>query len=264
VNTALAAPVLPSVSVTPLTDSEGDGSSSWIVATPSPSAIVAFFGFESRTRIVSSSSSSWSPHGDHDLGGELIPGEREGPRLGDVVRSGGCRAVGRGVVHGDGLVPLRVAQRDGERDADRSRVALEDGRVADGERRRGQLRFERLEVHAPAPVAAHPCPITLAEYVPDPLHDRSPGTRDRSPNTGPGQGPPAGGSGARPGIRGVLDHKERRSRRRTSGEPGARTTLGEVSNDAGKVAGMALARFRPQHRWRTATDGIENSSFDKN
>jgi hypothetical protein len=54
-------PVLPSRIATSLIESEGGGSSSMIVPTPVPSAIVALTGLESVTAYDSSTSSSASP-----------------------------------------------------------------------------------------------------------------------------------------------------------------------------------------------------------
>ena len=58
---ALTVPALPSVTVTSSIESVGSGSSSVIVPTPWPSAIVAFVGFERLTKNVSFASSSRSP-----------------------------------------------------------------------------------------------------------------------------------------------------------------------------------------------------------
>ena len=55
---ALTVPVLPSVTVTSLIDERGMASSSVIVPTPWPSAIVALVGLERLTKKVSFASSS--------------------------------------------------------------------------------------------------------------------------------------------------------------------------------------------------------------
>jgi hypothetical protein len=61
VNVALTAPPLPSVTVTSLTETVGGASSSLIVPTPWPSAMVAFDGFDRVSVNVSFASSSVSP-----------------------------------------------------------------------------------------------------------------------------------------------------------------------------------------------------------
>ena len=61
VKVAVTVPVLPSVTVTSLIESVGSGSSSVMVPTPWPSAIVALIGLVRLTKKVSLASSSRSP-----------------------------------------------------------------------------------------------------------------------------------------------------------------------------------------------------------
>src|SRR4051812_14205007 len=118
----------PSVAAASMAVSDGGGgalSSFTIVPTSVASVIMPFLAFESRTWNVSAGSEGGVTDDAHEhLSRCRVLGEGERARLRDIVRPGNGRAVGRGVVDGDGLVALGILERVGERRRLRRRVPL--------------------------------------------------------------------------------------------------------------------------------------------